>query len=56
MEIGVYPEQYGGDIPWCRTSVVTGEGILNLIELILLTAEILELKAKRDVPASGSSY
>lgn len=53
MEIGVYPEQYGGDIPWCRTSVVTGEGILNLIELILLTAEILELKAKRDVPASG---
>lgn len=53
MEIGVYPEQYGGDIPWCRTSVVTGEGILNLIELILLTAEILELKAKRDVPASA---
>ena len=53
MEIGVYPEQYGGDIPWCRTSVVTGEGILNLIELILLTAEILELKAKHDVPASA---
>ncbi|HPB18354.1 MAG TPA: translation initiation factor IF-2 [Candidatus Cloacimonas sp.] len=53
LEMGIYLEQYGGDIPWCRTSVVTGEGILNLIELILLTAELLDLKAKKDVPASA---
>ncbi len=53
LDMGVYLEQYGGDIPWCRTSVVTGEGILNLIELILLTAELLDLKAKKDVPASA---
>jgi len=53
LDMGIYLEQYGGDIPWCRTSVVTGEGILNLIELILLTAEIMELKAKREVPASA---
>ena len=53
LDMGIYLEQYGGDIPWCRTSVVTGEGILNLIELILLTAEIMELQAKREVPASA---
>ncbi len=53
METGVYLEQYGGDIPWCATSTVTGEGILNLIEIILLTAEMMELKAKRKVPAEA---
>jgi translation initiation factor IF-2 len=53
LELGVYLEQYGGDIPWCKTSVVTGEGILNLIEVILLTAEMLELKAKREVPGAA---
>ncbi|HOH98681.1 MAG TPA: translation initiation factor IF-2 [Candidatus Cloacimonadota bacterium] len=53
LELGVYLEQYGGEVPWCRTSVVTGEGILNLIEVILLTAEILELDARRAVPAEA---
>lgn len=50
LDYGVLLEQYGGDVPWCRTSVVSGEGILNLIELILLTAEMMELKARREVP------
>jgi len=53
LENGVYLEQYGGEVPWCKTSVVTGEGILNLIEVILLTAEMLELKARREVPATA---
>jgi len=53
LENGVYLEQYGGEVPWCKTSVVTGEGILNLIEVILLTAEMLELKAKKDVPGAA---
>lgn len=53
LEQGVYLEQYGGDVPWCKTSTVTGEGILNLIELILLTAEMKELKAQRAVPAEA---
>ncbi len=53
LEQGVYLEQYGGDIPWCKTSVVTGEGILNLIEVILLTAEMLELKARKEVPGAA---
>jgi translation initiation factor IF-2 len=54
LEQGVYLEQYGGDIPWCKTSVVTGEGILNLIEVSLLTAEMLELKARTEVPGAAS--
>jgi translation initiation factor IF-2 len=53
LEAGVYLEQYGGDVPWCKTSTVTGEGILNLIELILLTAEMLDLKAKENIPAEA---
>jgi translation initiation factor IF-2 len=53
LELGVYLEQYGGDVPWCKTSTVTGEGILNLIELILLSAELLDLKAKKDVPGEA---
>lgn len=53
LEYGVYLEQYGGDVPWCRTSVVTGEGVLNLIELILLTSEMMDLKAQEEVPCEA---
>ncbi len=53
LEYGVFLEQYGGEVPWCKTSVVTGEGILNLIEVILLTAEMMDLKAKQEVPAAA---
>ena len=53
LDYGVMLEQYGGDVPWCTTSVVTGEGILNLIELILIMAEMMELKARKKVPGTG---
>lgn len=53
LDYGVFLEQYGGEVPWCKTSVVTGEGILNLIEIILLTAEMLDLKARIQVPAAA---
>ncbi|MFO8144145.1 MAG: translation initiation factor IF-2 [Candidatus Syntrophosphaera sp.] len=53
LEYGVNLEQYGGEVPWCKTSATTGEGIQNLIEIIMLTAEIMDLKAKSEVPASG---
>ncbi len=53
LEQGVYLDGYGGDVSWCKTSVVTGEGILNLIELILITADMMELKARREVPAEA---
>lgn len=53
LEYGVYLEQYGGDVPWCKTSVVTGEGILNLIEMVILAAEMMELKAPQEVPGEA---
>ncbi len=53
LDQGVYLETYGGEVPWCKTSTVTGEGILNLIELILLTAEMKELTARLEVPAEA---
>ncbi len=50
---GVAPEDWGGDTQFVRVSAVTGEGIDELLEAILLQAELLELKAVPDAPARG---
>jgi len=49
----VFLEDYGGHTLWTTCSALTGEGIDDLLEAILLTAEMKELKAKYDVPGSG---
>lgn len=49
----VIPEEYGGDVPFVHVSAKTGEGIEDLLENVLLQAEILELKAPVDSPAKG---
>ncbi len=49
----VIPEEYGGDVQFIPVSAHTGEGIDNLIEALLLQAEILELEASVDAPAKG---
>ncbi|HEX4585572.1 MAG TPA: translation initiation factor IF-2 [Burkholderiaceae bacterium] len=49
----VVPEEYGGDSPFVPVSAKTGEGIDELLENVLLQAEVLELKAVRDGPAKG---
>jgi translation initiation factor IF-2 len=50
---GVVPEEYGGDSPFVSVSAKTGAGIDNLLEQVLLQAEVLELKAPVDAPAKG---
>ncbi|MFA6313257.1 MAG: translation initiation factor IF-2, partial [Sterolibacterium sp.] len=50
---GVIPEEYGGDTPFVPVSAKTGAGIDDLLERLLLQAEILELKAAKDAPAKG---
>lgn len=50
---GVVPEEYGGDSPFVPVSAKTGQGIDDLLENVLLQAEVLELKAPRDAPAKG---
>ncbi|MDO5679836.1 MAG: translation initiation factor IF-2 [Pelistega sp.] len=49
----VVPEEYGGDVPFVPVSAKTGQGIDDLLENVLLQAEILELKAPIDAPAKG---
>ena len=50
---GVIPEEYGGDVPFISVSAKTGQGIDDLLENVLLQAEILELTAQVEVPARG---
>jgi len=49
----VVPEEYGGDVPFVSVSAKTGQGIDDLLENVLLQAEILELKAAVEAPAKG---
>ena len=49
----VIPEDWGGDTQFIEVSATTGQGVENLLEAILLQAELLELKAYTDVPGQG---
>ncbi len=50
---GVIPEEFGGDVPFVQVSAKTGVGIDELLERVLLQAEVLELRAAKDSPAKG---
>jgi translation initiation factor IF-2 len=49
----VVPEDWGGDTLFVNVSAKTGEGIDGLLDIILLQAEVLDLKAVDTGPASG---
>lgn len=53
-EHGLVPEEWGGDTIYVLTSAVKGQGIENLLEMILLVAEVSELKANPDREARGT--
>ncbi len=50
---GVYLEGLGGDVPAAEVSAKTGKGVKELLDLILLMAEVEELKADPTIPAKG---
>lgn len=50
---GVVPEDWGGDVQFMPVSAHTGEGVEALLDAILLQADMLELKAVPDAPATG---
>ena len=50
---GVLPEEYGGDVMFIQVSAKSGQGIDELLEAVLLQAEVLELTAAVDTPAKG---
>jgi len=49
----VVPEDFGGDSPFVPVSARTGQGIDDLLEQVLLQAEVLELKAPTEAMAKG---
>ena len=49
----VVPEEFGGDSPFVSVSAKTGQGIDELLEQVLLQAEVLELKAPVEAMAKG---
>jgi translation initiation factor IF-2 len=53
VALEVVPEEYGGDVPFISVSAKTGLGIDELLENILLQAEVLELKAPIEGSAKG---
>ncbi len=53
-EYGILVEDWGGDVISVPVSAKTGEGIVNLLEMILLQAEVLELKANPNRLGMGS--
>jgi len=51
---GLMPEEWGGDTIYAEVSAITGAGIDNLLEMILLSAEMMELKASANRLAEGT--
>jgi translation initiation factor IF-2 len=52
-EHGLNPEEWGGDTVMVEVSAKTGQGIDKLLDMVLLVADLEELKADIDVPAEG---
>lgn len=50
---GLIPEEWGGDTMFVPISAKTGMGVDNLLDSVLVQAEVLELKAVTDCPARG---
>ena len=50
---GLQAEEWGGEVQMVNVSALTREGLDELIEKVLLEAELLELQAKPDAPGSG---
>jgi translation initiation factor IF-2 len=52
-EHNLNPEEWGGDVVMAEVSAKTGQGVDKLLDLVLLVADLEELKADVDVPAEG---
>jgi len=53
-EVGVIPEEWGGDTVFVDVSAKTGQGVDELLEMVMLVADMLELKANTDKKAKGT--
>ncbi|MAI39347.1 translation initiation factor IF-2 [Alteromonas sp.] len=53
LQLEVIPEEYGGEHQFCNVSAKTGMGVEELLEAIVLQAELLDLKAVPEGPCRG---
>ena len=53
LEQGVYLETLGGDVPWTAISAKTGTGVTELLDLILIVAELQEFTGDPSIAAEG---
>ncbi|KAH7889835.1 hypothetical protein F5I97DRAFT_1800872 [Phlebopus sp. FC_14] len=53
LAAGVPLEEYGGDVPCVPVSGLTGQGLSDLVETLALMADVMDLRAERDIPAVG---
>ena len=53
IENEIYIEGMGGDIPWVAISAKAGTGIDELLDLVVLTADLADLKGDKNAPATG---
>jgi len=53
VENEIYIEGMGGDIPWAAISAKSGDGIDELLDLVILAADLAELKGDTNLPATG---
>ncbi len=53
-DLGVMPEEWGGDTIFTQISARSGEGVHDLLETLILVADMQELKANPDTNASGT--
>jgi translation initiation factor IF-2 len=54
VEAGLQPEEWGGDTIFVNVSAQTGDGIVHLLEMVALQAEVLDLRANPSIAASGT--
>lgn len=52
--LGLMPEEWGGDVPMIQVSALTGQNLNELLETVMLVAELQELKANPDRNAKGT--
>ncbi len=52
-DLGLVPEEWGGKTSMVPVSAKTGSGVDNLLEIVLLTADLLELKADAEILPEG---
>lgn len=53
-DLGLMPEEWGGDTIFCKISALTGLGVQELLETILIVSEVSELNANPKRLASGT--